>query len=159
MAKYSGGDGQTMVLFVTDIADISAPTVTELEAGSDWSAFITKDGLSEPSDQNNMPIASLADTFDAQGVGSFGGVIEITFFRDNANDLVWDEVVYGTEGFIAIRGGTPVASAIASGDDFRVYPVQLHEPVPLAPSGNTPAQGMVSAPVTLQPDLKAVVAV
>jgi hypothetical protein len=158
MAKYSGGDGQTLVLFATTIDNISAPTVAELEAASNWTRFIPKDGLSEPSDQNNMPLASLADTFDAQGVGSFGGVIEITFFRDNNDDVVWDEVVYGTEGYVCIRSGVPVASAVAAADNFRIYPVQQHEPVALSPSGNTPAQGMVSCPVTRQPDLKAVVA-
>lgn len=159
MARYSGGDGQTKVVFVLTIADISAPTVAELDAGTDWSSFIMKDGLSEPSDQNNTPVAALSDTFDAQVAGSFGGAIEITAMRDNSDDVVWDEVVYGLEGFVAIRSGMPSSAAWASDQDARVYPVMWHEPVPVAPSGNTPAQLTAMGPVTTQPDLKAVVAV
>lgn len=159
MARYSGGDGMTKVVFALAIADISAPTVAELTAGSDWSAFIMKDGLSEPSDQNNTPVASLADTFNAQVVGSFGGAIELTVQRDNATDVVWEEITYALEGFLVIRSGIPVASAFAASDPVRVYPVQWHEPVPVAPSGDTPAQFTAMGPVTTQPDLHAVVAV
>jgi hypothetical protein len=149
----------TKVVFALTIADISAPAVaTELTAASDWSGFIMKDGLSEPSDQNNTPVASLADTFNAQVPGSFGGAIELTVQRDNAADTVWEEIVYGLEGFIVIRSGVPVASAFAIGDDLRVYPVIFHEPVPVGTSGDTADQFTAMAPVTTQPDLKAVAA-
>lgn len=159
MARYSGGDGTTKVVFAPTIADIAAPTVAELDAGTDWSAFIMKDGLSEPSDQNNTPVASLLDTFNAQVPGSFGGSIELTVQRDNDTDVVWDEITYGLEGFLVVRQGPPAGAAFASGDLLRVYPVTWHEPVPVAPSGDTPAQFTAMGPVTRQPDLKAVAAV
>ena len=69
MARYSGGDGMTKVMFLLSVANISSVTLGELGAGVDWSGFIMKDGLSEPSDQNNTPVASLADTFNAQVPG------------------------------------------------------------------------------------------
>lgn len=157
MARYSSGDGMTRVSFVPEIEDISEPSITELMAGDDWSCFITKDGLTEPSDQNNVDVASLCDTFDAQVVGSFGGTIEITAQRDNEDDVVWDAIEHGATGYLVIRSGLPAAALWAAGQNVRVYPVMLHEPVPNATSGNTLASFSVSAPVTSQPNLKAIV--
>jgi hypothetical protein len=164
MARYSGGDGMTKVLFVpgvSGIADISAPTLTELATGADWSAYVMKDGLSEPSDQNNTDIAALAHTYNAQVPGSFGGALELTAQRDNADgeDIVWDTVSYGVEGHIVIRSGIPVASAYAAGDPLRVYPGAWHEPVPVGTSGDTADQLTAMFPISSQPDLKAVAAV
>lgn len=159
MARYSGGDGMTKVVFALAIADISAPSVgTELDSAEDWSAFIMKDGLSEPSDQNNVDVAALKDRFNAQVVGSFGGAIELTVQRDNVDDTVWDAITYQLEGFLVIRSGVPTASAFAVGDLLRVYPVMWHEPVPVGTSQDTADQFTAMGPVTRQPDLKAVAA-
>lgn len=159
MARYSGGDGFTKVVFALSIANIAAPSVgSELSTAADWSEFIMKDGLSEPADQNNTPVAALAHRFNAQVAGSFGGAIELTVQRDNANDLVWDTIVYGLEGFLVVRSGIPTASAFAVSDPLRVYPIMWHEPVPVGPSADTPDQFTAMAPITTQPDLKAVAA-
>jgi hypothetical protein len=158
MARYSGGDGMTKVVFCLTVDDIDEPTVAELDAGSDWSQFIMKDGLSEPADQNNVDVASLSDTFNAQVAGSFGGAIELTVQRDNDDDVVWDEITYGLEGFLVVRGGVPVGSAFTSGDPLRVYPVMWHEPVPANTSGDTVATFTATGPVTRQPSLKAAAA-
>lgn len=158
MARYSGGDGMTKVVFSLSVASISAPTVAELGAAADWSTFITKDGLSEPSDQNNTPVASLADTFNAQVPGSFGGALELTAMRDNQTDIVWNTIVYGLAGYVIIRSGIPVASSFVVGNPLRVYPVIWHEPVMSSTSGDTPDQFTAMAPVNRQPMLKAVAA-
>ncbi len=158
MARYSGGDGMTKVVFALSIANIAAPTVAELNAASDWSGFIMKDGLSEPSDQNNTPVASLADTFNAQVAGSFGGALELTVQRDNQTDTVWNSVTYGLTGYVVIRSGVPVSASWAAAQKVRVYPVMWHEPVPASTSGDTPDQFTAMGPVTRQPNLKATVA-
>jgi hypothetical protein len=158
MARYSGGDGMTKVVFALAIASIGAPTVAELNAAVDWSTFVTKDGLKEPADQNNTPIAALAHTFNAQVPGSFGGVLELTIMRDNVTDVPWNAITYGQAGFVVIRSGTPVASAWGVGNKARVYPGIWHEPVPSSTSGDTPDQFTAAFPVGSQPNLKAVVA-
>lgn len=158
MARYSGGDGMTKVVFALTVVNKGAPTVAELNAATDWSEYVTKDGLSEPSDQNNTPIAALAHTFNAQVPGSFGGVLELTALRDNLTDIVWNAITYGQVGFVVIRSGVPVASAWAVSQKVRVYPGIWHEPVPSSTSGDTPDQFTAAFPVSSQPNLKAVVA-
>lgn len=160
MARYSGGDGFTKVAYVTAIADISAPSVgTELNSAADWSQFIIKGGLKEPNDQNNMPVANLAERFNAQHPSSFGGAIELTAMRDDTVDTVWDTVAFGVAGFLVIRSsGIPSSSAFATSDPLRVYPVTFHDPVMADPASDTPDQFTVMAPVTSEPDVKAVAA-
>lgn len=159
MTVYSN-DGKIRVTWATTIANKAAPTTTELNAGTLLQAFITKDGLTVPADQNNVDVAVLSDTFDAQTVGSFGGAIEITGVRDDtpASDTFWNLCVYGTTGYIVIRRGPTAATAWGVGNKVEVYPAIMHQPVPAQTGGNTMGQFTMQFPVTSQPELKATVA-
>lgn len=157
MARYAN-DGMIRVYVVTTISNIAAPTTTELNAGTDISNFITKDGLTVPADQNMVDNSSLAETFDAQVVGSFGGAITITGIRDAASDTFWDLVVYGTNTHLAVRRGVATATAWASAQDLEVYPIQWHEPVPNQTASNEQGRFTATAAVTSQPNYKAAVA-
>lgn len=155
-------DGKIRVNFVTTLSSITSPTAVQLNAAPPASnmiaGFITKDGLTVPADQNNVDVAVLSDTFDAQVVGSFGGAIEMTGVRNDTTDTFWDLCIYGTVGWIVVRRGLPTATVYAAAQKVEVYPVQLHEPVPAQTGGNTVGQFTISAPVTSQPQLKATVA-
>lgn len=159
MTLYSN-DGKIKIYFVPTISNIAAPTVAQLNAGTDLSSFITKDGLTVPADQNNVDVAVLSDTFDAQVVGSFGGAIELTGVRHvaDADDDFWNLAAYGLTGYLVIRRGPPTATAWAATQKVEVYPMQFHQPVPAQTGGNTVGQFTVSAPVTSQPEPKATVA-
>lgn len=146
------------VYFVTTIANKAAPTVAELNAGTDISNFITKDGLTVPSNQNNVANASLAETFDSELPGSFGGPLSMTGIRDAATDTFWNLVVYGTAGFIVVRRGTATATAWASTQKVEVYPMTWHEPIPMQTASNEQGRFTAAAPVSSQPSLKATVA-
>lgn len=65
-------DGKTRVAWVTSIADISAPTVAELNAGDDFTERITPDGLNIPAETANVDNSSLASTFTTNRVGRRG---------------------------------------------------------------------------------------
>ena len=151
MARYVH-EGNTKVSFVPTIADLSAPTVAELTAGTDLSTLLTKDGLSTPDSQNMVDSSTLADTFDAQRVGSWGGSISLTGFRDSesANDDLWDLAVYGTEGNIVVRRGLPYSDAWAAAQNVEVYPIEFHEPVMNATAANEEARFTVACAVTDQ---------
>ena len=95
MARYAN-DGMLKIYVVATIANIAAPTVAELNAGTAITNFVTKDGLTVPSGQNYVDNFSLAETFNSQVVGSFGGPITMIGIRDAATDTFWDLVVYGT---------------------------------------------------------------
>lgn len=156
MGKFAY-DGKTRVAFVETIADIAEPSPTEIAAGTDLSPYITKNGLSTPSNQNMVPSGALAETFDAEVPGTFGGPIELTMFRDVPDDDAWNLFTFGTEGYIVIRYGVLSATAFANGNDVEVYPIQTHEPIMTKPASNENATFKVMCAVTAQPNLHATV--
>lgn len=158
MAKYPSSDGMLRVQLVATIANIAAPTVAELNAGTHVTAFITKDGLTVPSDQNNVDVGSAAENFNAQVPGTFGGPVEITGMRDNAADTLWDLITYNLSRYAVVRRGIATAAAFASGQKVEVYPCMFHEPVPDQTGGDEVARFTISAPCYARPELKATVA-
>lgn len=153
-------EGNTKVAYVTTIADIDAPSAATLTAGTDISRLLTKDGLTTPDSQNMVDSSTLADTFDAQRVGSWGGSISLTGFRDSvdAEDDLWNLAVYGTEGYLVIRRGLPYDTAWAAAQDVEVYPIEFHEPVMNATGANEEARFTVGCAVTGQPNKRATTA-
>ena len=61
------------------IADITAPTATEVGAGTDYSSYIPKNGISFPSQRNMIDTGSIDRKFNSEYPGSEGGTLEITF--------------------------------------------------------------------------------
>lgn len=153
-------EGYTRIEWVTTIADIAAPTAAELGAGTPLTNFVTKDGLNTPQNQNMVDSATIAETFDAQLVGSWGGALELTMFRDSVadDDDAWTLFVYGTNGHIVVRRGIAVATAWAAAQRVEVYPAQMHQPVMQPSAANEQQRFAVSLAVTSAPNLKAVVA-
>ena len=157
MPQYSN-DGMLRVTIVNSIANIAAPTAAELNAGTHVTGFLTKDGVTTPADQNNVDVATLADTFNAQVPGSFGGAIEMVGIRNNTVDTLWNLITYGLTTNVVIRRGVSTASVFASAQKVEVYPVVFHEPVPQQTGGDEASRFAISAPVNAQPNLKATVA-
>ena len=157
MSRYVH-EGNTKVTVVATIADIDGPTVAELGAGTDISTLLTKDGLQTPDTQNMVDSAALSDTFDAQVVGSWGGGLTLTGFRDDTDDDLWDLAVYGTNTHIVIRRGLPWDTAWAASQKVEVYPVEFHEPVPSQTGANEQARFTLACAVTSQPAKRATVA-
>ena len=155
MARYAN-DGMIRIVRVPSIANIAAPTVAEVAAGTHITNFVTKDGLTVPANQNFVDNSSLAETFDAQVVGSFGGPISLTGIRDAATDTLWDLIVYGLGGFLWVRRGIATATAVAAAQKVEVYPVMWHEPVPMQTASNEQGRFTAQAAVTSQPNSKAV---
>jgi hypothetical protein len=157
MARYAN-DGMIRVDYVPTISNKAAPTTAELNAGTALSNFITKDGVNTPSNQNNVANASIAETFDAEVPGSFGGPVTLTGIRDNATDTFWNLVVYNLAGYIVVRRGIAVATAWTAAQKVEVYPTQFHEPLPVPTASNEQSRFTVTCAVTSQPNLKATVA-
>jgi hypothetical protein len=68
MAADLLGDGMVKVSMVLTVANISAPTAAELNAGTDLQEYITKEGLEISAEQtpvDNTALASVAETEDA----------------------------------------------------------------------------------------------
>jgi hypothetical protein len=157
MARYAN-DGMIRIQVVASISNIAAPTTAELNAGTDVSNFVTKDGLTVPANQNYVDNSSIAETYDSQVVGSFGGAIGLTGIRDAATDTFWDLVVYGTNTHLVVRRGIARATAYAASQDVEVYPIQWHEPLPLQTASNEQGRFSAAAAVRSQPNFKSTVA-
>lgn len=153
-------DGRTKVAFVTTIADITAPTVTELGAGTELQHVITPDGLvGFEATTAEVPNDSLASTFDTKTIGrdSFSGTL-LRLKKQATTDTVYDLLTKGTSGYIVIRRDLPESDPWAASQDVEVYPVICGQTRLLAPEANTVRRYEVPTMVTDEPELRATVA-
>lgn len=157
MSRYSA-EGNSLLYFVPSMSNIAAPTTTELNAGTNLTPFVPPDGWNPTTTQNNVDIASLADTFDVMTIGTEGGPITVTFMRDNSADTAWNLFTRGLAGFFAFREGIAVATAWASSQALQVYPITAHHPIANQTARNAARTFNVTVAVTSQPNRKAVVA-
>lgn len=148
-------EGFTDVWFVASIANPDAPTVAEINGGTKLTTFVTKDGLKVPSDRNFVDGGHLGTAFDAEDVGSWGGKVELTCFRDDTTDTAWDTFDLNTAGFIVVgrTNVTPAATEVVE-----VYPIKSHKPVMMDTAANERQKFTVTCAVTDEPNLDAVVA-
>lgn len=133
-------------------ADLSEVTAAELTAGTDITSYLTKDGLETPADQQMVDNAGLDENFNAQGVGNYGGGINLKCFR-TATDAAWTLFVYGTAGYIVI--GRDSAGGIGTGDALEVYPAEMHEPVMMNTAENERQKFSAKCAVTAAPNKNA----
>lgn len=157
MARYSA-EGNSLFYYVATIANIAAPTVAELNAGTNLTSFVPPDGFNPTTTQNMVDTSSLADSFDVMVIGTEGGPITLTFQRDNATDTAWDLMTRGLTGFWVFREGIPEATAWTAAQDAQVYPMQAHHPIPNQTAKNAVRTFNVTTAVTSAPNRKAVVA-
>jgi hypothetical protein len=153
MAKLTA-EGNVKVHKVPTIASLTAPTVAEIEAGTNLTPKLPTAGVAINWTQNNSSTPMLDESFVTGAVGTESAEITLTGVRDSVSDDFWDAFERGENFFLVVsRFG-----AIAADSKVEVYPVQSHRPVPLAPAENEDQQAQVSLAVTGTPELNAVVA-
>jgi hypothetical protein len=153
-------DGNTKVAFATSIANLSAPTVTELTAANDWTTRLTPDGLKADPATADVDTSSLASTFTTNQPGRRSYTVELTFKRGSTptEDQPYTTLTYGATGFVIVRRGVPYTTAFATGDKVEVYPVAAGEAQNIAPAANEVSKFMAPLKVTSDPSTRAVVA-
>jgi hypothetical protein len=155
-------DGQTRVAWVPTIANIAAPTTTELNAGTLLQSTLIPAGL-EGFENSTAEVdnTSLASTFDTKlpGRQSFSGT-GLVLKKQNGTDTVFNLMTTpNTDGYIVIRDGVAESTAWASSDKVEVYPVRTAAHSMLGRGeANSVLRYRVPTPVTAKPNLKAVVA-
>lgn len=129
-------EGTYDLYFATTVASIAAPTVAEITAAVDITDFLTRDGFNPNVSNNNVDSKTLRSTFDGMIPGTHGGVPQITGFRDDTVDTLWNLVVYNTSGYliaVPFGGGVlPVAT-----DPCMVWQGAWSQKVPGTPAENT----------------------
>lgn len=158
MARYSI-EGRSRLYHVPTIANKAAPTVAELNAGTDLTAFTPRDGFAPSLTQNVVDTSSLADSFDITEIGSEGGSFTLTQYRDNGTDTSWNlYVAGGIAGFLAWREGIVTATAWAVGQKVQVWPYSAHKPIPVQTAANEGRKFTVMLAIPAVPDRNATVA-
>ncbi|MFD9124356.1 hypothetical protein [Kitasatospora sp. NPDC059571] len=155
-------DGKTRVAWVPSIANINAPTVSELTTGGalDLTPRLTPDGLKMDPTTADVDTSSLASTADTYEVGrvKFDGELTIKRGDTAPEDLPYSTLTYGVHGFLVVRRGVAYATGFATGQQVEVYPVVCGERANKAPAANEVMKWMAPLKVTTSPATNATVA-
>jgi hypothetical protein len=153
-------DGRTKIYWVPSIANIQAPTVAELNAGTPLSALTTPDGLVgfEP-DTADVDVSAIDSLFDTKiaGRASFSGTL-LRLKKQQGTDTVYALLLRDLAGFVAVRRDAPSSQVWAIADKLEVYPAVLGETRNLAPEANSVHKYEVPIKVSLTPAIRAVAA-
>lgn len=151
----------SQVRFVPDggIANIAAPTVAEINAGTDLTAFVVSLDASTRGNTVNTP--ALDSLFETSIPGTVTATFTMEVYRDDTTDTAWTTLPRGTDGFIVIArfgfGGATVSDP-AIGDVVEVWPISVISRSASALTSNDAQRATVECSVPVEPDEDAVVA-
>jgi hypothetical protein len=153
-------DGKTRVAWVSSIANINAPTTTELNGGQDLTPRLTPDGLKLDPTTADVDTSSLASTFDTKEVGRIGYDTELTFKRGTTTGEDWpyQNLLYGVHGYVAVRRALDYNTAWATGQQVEIYPIVCGERANVAPAANEVSKFMSPIKVYAAPATNSTVA-
>lgn len=135
-----GFTGEGRVWYVPTIANKSAPTTTEINAGTELTPFMRRDGLQTPVSGTTIDASDVSSLQNKNLPGSFGGDnVTLQLYRDDTTDTAWTTLARGASGYIVVRrfGGSSVAAA--SAQKVEVYPGSVISREP-SQSGDNEAQ-------------------
>ncbi|MEU7831391.1 MULTISPECIES: hypothetical protein [unclassified Nonomuraea] len=145
MAADLLGDGNVKATFCLTIANVSAPTAAECNAGVDLQEYITKDGLGISPEQAAVDNTALASRDETEDAGTVKYSIELTVKRKEVavEDIGWDTLTDRQLGYLVVRRNMAHETAYAAGQVVEVYPVRCGRPNMQPPELNA-AQKFVS---------------
>lgn len=135
-------DGNVKVVVVTTIANTSAPTAAELNAGSsvDISCYLTADGLTPSLDEQVITDSRLCETetFEQPGRVQRGLAVQ---YIDNTNTALANAcktaLVPGTALYLVIRGGKDYSTTFVAAEKVSVSPIKPGQYNKLPPEANS----------------------
>ncbi len=153
-------DGKTRVAWVPAIANINAPTTTELNAGMLLQSTMTADGLvgfrPETADVDTSALDSTFST-SVNGRTSFSGTM-LRLKKQSGTDTIFDTLVRDAAGYVVIRRSVAASTAWASAQKCEVYPALCGEVSRVDPEPNTVERYEIPVKITASPALRAAVA-
>jgi hypothetical protein len=155
-------DGKTRVSAVPAVANIQAPTTTELNAGLLLQTFITADGLvGLKPDTASVDTSALDSTFNTavNGRTSFSGtLLRLKRQTPLAGDTAFLTLVRDYGFFLVVRRSIASTTAWASAQLVEVYPALCGEVARVDAEPNTVERYEIPLQMTLAPALRAAVA-
>lgn len=153
-------DGKTRVYWVTTIANINAPTTTELNAGIALNSTITADGLvGFKPDTADVDTSALDSTFNTMvnGRTSFSGTM-LRLKKQSGTDTIFTTLIRDAAGYIVIRRSIAAGTAWASAQPCEVYPALCGEVARVDVEPNSLERYEIPIKITASPALRAAVA-
>ena len=126
-------DGYTKIHVVNSISTISAPTIGEINAGTEVTPFLTAAGLDTPEEGTDADTSSIASPRDFSVPATIGGDIQGEFYRDDGTggttDDAWNAMPRLTVTHLVISrfGGGGSDNAIQAADTVEVWPVRVSQ--------------------------------
>lgn len=153
-------DGKTRVSWVPTIANIAAPTTTELNAGMLLQSTLTADGLMGLNPETaDVDTSSLASTFNTavNGRTSFSNT-GLRLKKQSGTDTIFTTLVRDTAGYLVVRRSLAESTAWASAQAVEVYPALCGEVSRMNPEPNSVERYEIPLKITSTPNLRAAVA-
>ncbi len=134
-----GFDGLIKVSWVTTIANIAAPTVAELNAGTSLEGRLQPDGLTVSADTADVDNSKMNSTANSMIAGRRSFTLGVKYIRgdDTAALAVEAALVYRANGHLVVRRNLVSTVAYAAGQKVEVYPAQCGEANPDSPAPDT----------------------
>lgn len=153
-------DGTVKVSWVPTIANIAAPTTTELNAGIVLENTVTRDGLmgfkAETADVSTTPLSGTFETV-MPGMASFSNT-GLRVKKQATGDTIYTTLTRNTAGYLVIRRSLTATTAWTSSQEVQVYPATCGEVSWLEPEANTTDRYEIPIKLSGQPNLRAVIA-
>lgn len=158
-------DGNVKVVLVPAIANLTAPTLTELNAASavDISCYLTSDGWAATADQATISDERLCSTqvFGQPGRKTLGLSLTVIDNTNSANEAEFNEavdtLVEGVQLYAVYRAGLPFDQPFAAGDKVRIWPFKPGMKQEVPPEANSVLKA--TYPTFITADVNAPVAV
>lgn len=158
-------DGRVRVTWMTACANILAPTVAELNAGTALQSYITPDGLDIQFETGKVDVGNVASTYTLERVGRRKPAIKLTMHHDSPTDTPWTLLVYRAVGYLAVRTGIDTTTAWTIGQggggstgSVQVFPVEAGQDSPVNPAPDSTWDFTTDLTVYLDPSPRSVVA-
>lgn len=146
--------GLSEVAWVTTVADDTAITAAEANAGVDITAF-TREMPTVPRATNLSDNTDLSSTFESRNIGTRGGdsiTVLIKRHTATAADTAYTTLAEDTAGFLVIaRQGLATTGTFAIADRVDVFPTTVSSLEDGTPGRNDIDTAIVHLPVTSSP--------
>lgn len=135
-------DGNLKVSWVSAIADPTAPTALELNAGIDLTCYLTPDGFSPGGDEQVVNDSRLCSRQDYEKPGRSTDTLSLTYVFRGQEAIGTDNEAFHTlthlaEGYVVTRWGTDYEADFAAADVVDVIPAQAGKQMKQPPEANS----------------------
>lgn len=148
-------DGNYEVFYVPGgIANAASPSLAAVQAGTNLTGFIPKDGFNPGVTNNRVTGGDLGSTFTDESMGTWGSQLAITAYHDDVSDVAYDTIgVQGVTGAIVVvpNGPAQVGSKCYVWGD-----VEFGQPVPMQTAENAQQKFTADVAVRKAPNMHAV---